>query len=646
MNDALISIIVPIYNVEKYIEECLYTISKQTYSNFEVICVDDGSTDRSPGLAQSFCKRDKRFFYYHKGNGGLSSARNYGIERAKGEHIVFIDSDDFVKNDFLEKLYNSINKTNADISMCGYVEYDYKYHIAPIICNFPCVNNLETHTVDKFSLWKEYHSNKYNSCGCTVVWNKIYKKSLFTNIRFEEGKIFEDEYINYRLFDICKCITIISDCLYCYRRNRSGSITKQYTGGQKQHLIPILMRNIFFIQNKYPLELSRTYYSWFESVFLFDTDKNLQFDKFYRKYIFSLFVKGPYSRTILKSFIKMVFKPLYIRYLNFKKKTKKVNIDKLAVNSDVLYIGSPSHGNLGDQAISIATCRFLNNSGLNFDEISFDDYYQHYEYIHSLSPKLIILQGGGNIGNAWIVEEKLRWDVILSFPNSKIIVFPQTAWFENDINKETTIINIKNVYSSHKQLTIVAREKHSYNVLREMCSANVILCPDIVLSNTPKNKQMPIDKFVLVLQRKDKEKDETSQKNIANLVACCEKLGYKIVYGDTVVDKKVDKTNRNFEVDQILKLVEKAYFVITDRLHGMIFSYITSTPAIVFGNYNYKVSGTYDILKEKHLILYLKDLGIFDNFLNDVYEYYQSNDRVFETIFSAYGSLEEFFDEK
>ena len=120
MRNELISIIVPIYNVEKYLRQCLDSIMNQTYRNFECLLINDGSSDNSEDICREYVSKDSRFRYFEKENGGVSSARNLGIEHSKGEYITFIDSDDWVDSDYLEVLYNSLVDERADIAISTY----------------------------------------------------------------------------------------------------------------------------------------------------------------------------------------------------------------------------------------------------------------------------------------------------------------------------------------------------------------------------------------------------------------------------------------------------------------------------------------------------------------------------------------------
>ena len=121
MNE-LISVIIPIYKVEAFLFRCVESVMRQTYENIEIILVDDGSPDNCPGMCDELALKDKRIKVYHKENGGLSDASNYGVERAHGKYIAFIDSDDYISDDYIEYLYNMLKKNDADISCCGYVE--------------------------------------------------------------------------------------------------------------------------------------------------------------------------------------------------------------------------------------------------------------------------------------------------------------------------------------------------------------------------------------------------------------------------------------------------------------------------------------------------------------------------------------------
>ena len=217
---AEISIIVPVYNVEEYLENCIESILNQTFKDFELILVDDGSTDNSGKVCDIYEKKDSRIKVIHKNNGGLSSARNAGIDVAGGKYIGFVDSDDSIHPKMYEVLYNLINTYKSDISCCSY-KYTYdisskeheKLKLNEVIemSNIEAIENLYT---------------KDLGVRLVVAWNKLYNKRLFDNIRYKVGRIHEDEFMAHRILYNCKKIAYVDNELYYYLQ-REGSIMSQ-----------------------------------------------------------------------------------------------------------------------------------------------------------------------------------------------------------------------------------------------------------------------------------------------------------------------------------------------------------------------------------------------------------------------------------
>ena len=204
----LISIVIPVYNVEDFVGKCLSSVKKQKYENLDIVIVDDGSTDESSKICDEFAKNEKRARVFHKKNGGLSDARNFGIKKAKGEIIAFIDSDDFIDENFIDAMYEEMIRNDADIVVCG---YDLVRPEPKTISGRDAVIKLLT---------KQENVD-------TVVWNKLYKKSLFINndIWFPKGKKHEDTLITYKIFSKAKIVVYLDKSLYYYV-DRSGSIMK------------------------------------------------------------------------------------------------------------------------------------------------------------------------------------------------------------------------------------------------------------------------------------------------------------------------------------------------------------------------------------------------------------------------------------
>ena len=208
----LISVIVPVYNIERYVERCLKSIIKQTYENVEIILVDDGSKDKSGEICDRYAEENKRIKVIHQKNQGLSAARNKGIEIATGKYIAFIDGDDYIHKQFIEILYRELIDKNADIVSCDFERVD------------------ENRTVEDGSILKyDYltftgeEAFKARWTIYVMAWNKLYRKELFDTCRYPVGKIHEDEYIFHELMYQCKTVIHICACLYYYVI-REGSI--------------------------------------------------------------------------------------------------------------------------------------------------------------------------------------------------------------------------------------------------------------------------------------------------------------------------------------------------------------------------------------------------------------------------------------
>lgn len=245
MEEELISVIVPIYKVEKYLKQCIDSIIDQTYNNIEIILVDDGSPDCSGEICDEYAKKDERIKVIHKKNGGLSDARNKGINEATGKYIAFIDSDDYIEPCYLEKLYHAIKKNGTKIAQCNIQKVDESNTVIETIGD-----KIKSEKDGKIMI-KELYDNKWENI---VVWNKLYVKQLFDNIRFPVGKLHEDEYTTYKvLYDIEK-ISIIPECLYCYRQRKESIIGKKFTLNRLD-ILEALEERLSYFQQKNEKEL-------------------------------------------------------------------------------------------------------------------------------------------------------------------------------------------------------------------------------------------------------------------------------------------------------------------------------------------------------------------------------------------------------
>lgn len=239
----MISIIVPVYNVEKYLKECIDSIINQTYKNTEIILVDDGSTDKSSIICDEFAKLDNRIRAIHKANGGAASAKNVGLDKANGEYICFIDSDDYISNNFIETLYDQLIENNADISECSFY-YLYKSHIEKDL--FKSNKILFTS--------QEYLSQYVDEWQSSLFWNKLFKSSVIGDIRFKkERRCIDDEFFTYKVILNAHSITRNSNHKYYYRQRKSSAVQNSKNSMQKaKDAIDILAERYKLVTTKFP----------------------------------------------------------------------------------------------------------------------------------------------------------------------------------------------------------------------------------------------------------------------------------------------------------------------------------------------------------------------------------------------------------
>ena len=309
--NELISIIVPVYNVEQYLEKCVDSIVNQTYKNLEIILVDDGATDSSGKLCDKLAKIDNRIKVYHKENGGLSDARNYGVERATGEYIGFVDSDDYIDAEMYEKLYEAIKKENVDVAEC----------------------NLKIIYPEREELFTE--QNYYNVCtkqeyleeylkiekifGSACV--RLIKSDISKKLKFPVGKLYEDTYYAYDLINVADSYVIMDAPYYNYLM-RENSITNAKFNPRIFNLIEIVEEFHNTVYENYPgLEEAadcRRMYAYFSVLNSILLEENYRDNEYYSE-ILSYFKRNYIS--LLKN-----------KYIN---RNRKLSIILIKLNIDL-----------------------------------------------------------------------------------------------------------------------------------------------------------------------------------------------------------------------------------------------------------------------------------------------------------------------
>lgn len=266
----LISVIVPVYKVEPYLSRCIDSILSQTFTDFELILVDDGSPDNCGKICDEYAQKDKRIHVLHKGNGGLSSARNAGIdwvfENSYSQWITFIDSDDWIHPEFLELLLSGATSTNTDICVCEYIR-------TSEFTDFENLNNITIQKITPEELFVKYHVTSVIAC-C-----KLYKKSCFENIRFPLDKLHEDEYTTYKILFEKSQVSYLRDALYFYYTNPNGIMKSAWTPKRLDAITACEEQIAFFRKNGFnnALKMSETTLLWYITSQIKTTEKSDNF---------------------------------------------------------------------------------------------------------------------------------------------------------------------------------------------------------------------------------------------------------------------------------------------------------------------------------------------------------------------------------
>lgn len=238
-NEPLVSVIVPVYGVEAYLDRCVESIVGQTYKNLQIILIDDGSTDNCPAMCDAWAERDCRIRVIHKENGGLSDARNAGLAMAEGEYVAFVDSDDWLDRRFVEILYRTAAEHNCEIVECGYFATtgtEPETSSPGAVAMYSAEEAMELHLREK--MFRQ------------VVWNKLYRRDIIT-VLFEKGKYHEDIFWTYQIIANCRKLAHVDAAMYFYFQ-REGSIMGQGYSLKRLDAVEASVQRCKFVTEHYP----------------------------------------------------------------------------------------------------------------------------------------------------------------------------------------------------------------------------------------------------------------------------------------------------------------------------------------------------------------------------------------------------------
>ena len=612
MND-LVSIIIPVYNVENYLLRCVESILKQTYENIEIILSDDGSKDKSGQLCDSLALKDKRIKVLHCENKGLSEARNRGLRIAGGKYVCFVDSDDWVDKDFVLKLLYTLKKTKSDISECKFkrtTDAEAKGNKNGSISSLDTKSALDLLCDDNYA--------KH-----IVVWNKMYKKSLFDKIEFPIGKLHEDEFTTHKLFSKATKVGFVDDELYFYFFNKNSITASKIIDKRLDSIEAYLERMTFFEANHYDDLKKKTsrllfknfcdYVSYKKSDFLdykafFHKLKrlyNMNKNKIYCDYLSKIEKFFYFLSRFSINWLKHVKLASYY-CKRFKDKTRKL-FKKNRLNKSPAFfkkaaslrkndkkiafiLGCVEYLNYGDLAIGESVEQYVSKY-YSTVEISQDETIKYIGKIKKIvrNNDLIVLPGGGNIGDVWKYDENIRRLVIKTFPNNKIIIFPQSINFL-DTNSTYFKESVK-LYSAHGKLTLFLRDFESLRKAEEYYKdLKTILIPDSVflLRSNPNFVKHMTNKVGLCF-RDDKEQSSDTIKQCLNIIDLLVDNDVEFDFITTVERGKTNLIERKDLVKEKLEEISSYKIIFTDRLHCIIFCSLTLTPCIALNNSNNKI---------------------------------------------------------
>ena len=321
INEILVSVIIPIYNIEKYINRCVDSVLNQSYKNLEIILIDDGSTDNCGDICDRYSQIDSRIIVIHQENQGLAASRNTGLDICIGQYISFIDGDDYIHPQTIEIMLKECLRNSSNISACGIIK-DYND-----LLSFERINEYKSEIINKNNIFNKYFESD-NHYDLNISCNKLYYRDLFKDVRFPVGRLHEDVLTTFKLLDLCESISIVQCDLYVYFQRNDSIIHKAIDGKRIDDIIYANNMMISFFESRgiYLTRAKKKSLNSLVDIILnnsFKSNKDLsriiKFGRSLNKSISFTFSK----KEKIYYYVVFYFTRIYLKYYKLKKRFKK-----------------------------------------------------------------------------------------------------------------------------------------------------------------------------------------------------------------------------------------------------------------------------------------------------------------------------------
>lgn len=637
MNHTFISVIVIGYNIEKFIDRCMQSVLHLEYSQYEIIFVDDGSTDGTLAKVKQYENCVK---IITKQNGGIISARKEGLKNAKGEYVVFVDGDDWVNKELLSNLAKDVNVNGRKMDIvCSHM-----YRQRRDRSFFIQKNGIKSGFCEGGTYYEYIMNDKNNH----HMFPKLYRKEFLLAAGYMEypNITTAEDLLTNAFLGACRPLTYFNNSVnyyYCYNtesviRRGDRRLLKQIETLElmetylKERCSDIVVRDLmdyqwFLYYYAYIMSFETKVSSKVKVEIATKVKKHI---RNYRKNPYNQEIVGkllthqkwilhgyyvfPYAMVVLEPLIRWIAGlKKFLWELPQKYDEKKYNsrmklyyhmktneIIPSCSQKNAFLIGTSDRSNLGDHLIAYSAKQLLEEclNEYTVHEITGDHFRTERTQIKKvIKPNdLIFVSGGGFLGDLWMDEEQMVRDILTDYPCNPVVILPQTIFF-TDNNYESEYTTTKEIYNKHSNLTLFARDRQSYHLLKEMFpNKQVELFPDMALLI---KEQCVSDKenCALICFRTDKE-SVISQESIMEYEEYLQKTGLEVKKtstlnegahnGDIILEKRGKLLHNKLEE------FSKAKIVITDRLHAMIFCALVGTPCIALDNVSRKISGIYN----------------------------------------------------